>query len=368
RRRNGDNQALQAAIREALALIGYADPIKGRGIRVLSIDGGGTRGLVPLQVLTQLEALTGKPVHQMFDYVCGVSTGAVLAFMLGLARASLAECEEMYRQFGADVFRQNPLVGTVQMGWNHSYYSTSTWEAILREKMGDEVLIQTARHPSCPKVAAVSAVVNLGTSPKAFIFRNYNHWPGRVGRYAGGSEAQLWQALRASSAAPGYFQEFRLQNDIHQDGGLLLNNPCALAVHECRLLWPGSAFQCVLSLGTGRYDSVRRSPAMPTSLRGKISHLISSATDTEGVHFMLDDLLPADAYFRFNPLLSVDVALDDSRAAALDGLRADTLCYLGRNRAKLERLCVVLGAKRTPLHRARDWLGERAWELQQRWL
>lgn len=37
------NQELQAALRETLALIGYADPVKGRGIRVLSIDGGGTR-------------------------------------------------------------------------------------------------------------------------------------------------------------------------------------------------------------------------------------------------------------------------------------------------------------------------------------
>lgn len=52
--------------------------------------------------------------------------------MLGLARFSLEECEEMYRRFGSDVFRQNPLVGTVQMGWSHSYYNTETWERILR--------------------------------------------------------------------------------------------------------------------------------------------------------------------------------------------------------------------------------------------
>lgn len=43
RRCHSDDQELQGAIREALALIGYADPVKGQGIRVLSIDGGGTR-------------------------------------------------------------------------------------------------------------------------------------------------------------------------------------------------------------------------------------------------------------------------------------------------------------------------------------
>ncbi|XP_030622914.1 neurofascin [Chanos chanos] len=250
RRSYGIDQKLQRALRETLALIGYPDPVKGRGIRVLSIDGGGTRGVVPLQVLRLLEAQTGKRVHQLFDYICGVSTGAVLAFMLGLTRISLEECEDLYRRFGSDVFRQNPLVGTVKMGLTHSYYNTETWEMILKEKMGDQVLIKTAGDELSPKVSAVSAVVNWGTSPKAFIFRNYNHAPGKLSRYAGGSGYQLWQAIRASSAAPGYFQEYTLHSDIHQDGGLLLNNPCALAVHECRLLWPRQPFQCVLSLGT----------------------------------------------------------------------------------------------------------------------
>lgn len=204
--------------------------------------------------------------------------------------------------------------------------------------MGEEMLIKTARDELSPKVnpkyhlsfsnlllksrfswspdcwslltqvSAVSAVVNWGKSPKAFIFRNYNHAPGRLSRYSGGSGYRLWQAVRASSAAPGYFQEFPLHGDIHQvrtvnfsqyqdqnilvsrpfpicflqDGGLILNNPCALAVHESRLLWPNQHFQCVLSLGTGRYDNARRGPATSTSLRAKISNLICSATDTEG--------------------------------------------------------------------------------------
>lgn len=76
--------------------------------------------------VAQNNPLTPLMPHNLF------CTGAVLAFMLGLAHFSLEECADMYRRFGSEVFRQNPLVGTVKMGWNHSYYDTETWETILR--------------------------------------------------------------------------------------------------------------------------------------------------------------------------------------------------------------------------------------------
>lgn len=72
-------------------------------------------------------------LHLTFLSLCVfIIKGAVLAFMLGLAHFSLEECADMYRRFGSEVFRQNPLVGTVKMGWSHSYYNTETWEEILR--------------------------------------------------------------------------------------------------------------------------------------------------------------------------------------------------------------------------------------------
>ncbi|NXP35661.1 PLPL8 phospholipase, partial [Leiothrix lutea] len=355
RLRQANDESLQAAVREILALIGYADPVKGWGVRVLTIDGGGTRGLVALQTLRKLEELTGKPVHQLFDYICGVSTGAILAFMLGLFHIPLDDCEELYHKLGSDVFKQNVIVGTVKMGWNHAFYDSDIWEKMLKEKMGSNLMIETARKSKCPKVAAVSTIVNRGTPLKAFVFRNYNHFPGVKSHYMGGCHYKLWQAIRASSAAPGYFQEYVLGSDLHQDGGLLLNNPSALAVHECKCLWPNVPLQCLISLGTGRYESEVKTNVTHTSLKAKLTNVINSATDTEEVHTMLDALLPSDTYFRFNPLMNEDIPLDESRKEKLSQLQTDGIRYLERNEEKLRKAAKILTQEKSALQRLQDW-------------
>lgn len=67
------------------------------------------------------------------------------------------------------------------------------------------------------------------------------------------------------------------------DGGLLTNNPAAIAIHECRLLWPDTPLQCVISIGTGKYEPTSRDdPTSRTSLKRKVTKLVESATDTEG--------------------------------------------------------------------------------------
>ncbi|KAM4037289.1 LOW QUALITY PROTEIN: calcium-independent phospholipase A2-gamma [Anomaloglossus baeobatrachus] len=355
RLRQAHDETLRAAVREALALIGYNDPVKGRGIRLLTIDGGGTRGIVALQTLRKLEELTGKPVHELFDYICGVSTGAILAFMLGLFHIPLDECEDLYRKLGSDVFKQNVIVGTVKMGWSHAYYNSEMWEKLLKERIGADLMIETSRSPLCPKVSAVSTIVNRGIPLKAFVFRNYNHFPGVKSPYIGGCQYNLWQAIRASSAAPGYFQEYVLGNDLHQDGGLLINNPCALALHECKCLWPDTAFQCIVSLGTGRYEGPMKTTATHTSLKAKLNNVISSATDTEEVHKTLDALLPPDSYFRFNPIMSEDISLDENRKEKLSQLLSDGQNYLERNEEKLKKAAKVLKQDRTTFQQICDW-------------
>lgn len=68
------------------------------------------------------------------------------------------------------------------------------------------------------QVSAVSAIVNRGLPLKAYVFRNYRLMPGVRSHYLGDCKHKMWQAIRASSAAPGYFEEFVLGKDLHQVG------------------------------------------------------------------------------------------------------------------------------------------------------
>lgn len=52
--------------------------------------------------------------------------------MLGIFQIPLEECEQMYRKLGADVFKQNVIVGTVKMGWSHAFYDSEIWENMLK--------------------------------------------------------------------------------------------------------------------------------------------------------------------------------------------------------------------------------------------
>ncbi|XP_017745027.1 PREDICTED: calcium-independent phospholipase A2-gamma [Rhinopithecus bieti] len=332
RLRQTKDETLQAAVREILALIGYVDPVKGRGIRILSIDGGGTRGVVALQTLRKLVELTQKPVHQLFDYICGVSTGNY--YYMEVVHSGIEKHEYC-------------LKNTLENGFTHE----EGWD-----RMGSALMIETARNPTCPKVAAVSTIVNRGITPKAFVFRNYGHFPGNNSHYLGGCQYKMWQAIRASSAAPGYFAEYALGNDLHQDGGLLLNNPSALAMHECKCLWPDVPLECIVSLGTGRYESDVRNTVTHTSLKTKLSNVINSATDTEEVHIMLDGLLPPDTYFRFNPVMCENIPLDESRNEKLDQLQLEGLKYIERNEQKMKKVAKILSQEKTTLQKINDWI------------
>jgi calcium-independent phospholipase A2-gamma len=69
-----------------------------------------------------------------------------------------------------------------------------------------------------------------------------------------------------------------------QDGGVLTNNPSAIALHECRLLWPGENVHCLVSMGNGRYEPTghKFKPVQVSGVKNKINKFVQSATDTEG--------------------------------------------------------------------------------------
>ncbi|CAH1264903.1 PNPLA8 [Branchiostoma lanceolatum] len=353
RYRDNPYQPLVEEVRETLSLLGYEDPVKGRGVRILSIDGGGTRGVVAVETLRQLEEMSGKSIYQMFDYISGVSSGAILAVLLGVYKVSLDECEELYRRFSEEIFKRSTYVGVGKLFLSHAFYDTAAWEKMLKTEVGDRLMIETVRDPACPKISVVSTLANH-PSLRAYLFRNYNLPAGAPSHYHGDCCTRVWEAVRASSAAPGYFEEFKLGQGIHQDGGVLVNNPCAVAIHESKLLWPDTPLQCVISVGMGRYEPDNVTSSTTLNLRTKLTKVVESATNTEDIHRVLHDLLPPSTYFRFNPYMSEDLAIDEYRPQKLDQLQSDACAYLRKNEYKLRVAANVLTSEKGALQRAKD--------------
>ena len=101
------------------------------------------------------------------------------------------------------------------------------------------------------------------------------------------SRHPVWAAVRASTAAPGYFDDFYLDGMIHQDGGIMANNATHIAIHEAQKIWPNYRLQCVISLGLGRTHTSLQTSAPPKisnkralSITEKFSRIVDSATDT----------------------------------------------------------------------------------------
>eukprot|EP00794_Sanderia_malayensis_P006140 gene6140-6846_t len=365
----------------ALSILGWSDPVRGSGIRVLSIDGGGTRGIIAIEILKKLEALCDQKISEMFDLVVGTSTGAMLAFLLAFKDGSLHETDHLYKRLSSEIFQTNAVMGAGKLFFKHAFYDTEVLVKILKSEVGEsEFLYNTAASSKIPKVAAVSTLVNHVVL-QPYIFRNYSlpSEPHELVKtaYLGSSKHRLWEALQASCAAPGYFEECRLGEDIHQmslietqfididditlqDGGLLTNNPCALAIHESKLLWPNTPLQTVVSVGTGLYHG-RSGPHTSsfTSLRAKLLKLVASATDVEAVHVTLQDLLPPSTYFRFNPNMSIDVPLDESGAGVLEQLQTDAKNYVDKYEWKFIRAADSLKRQKTVYETAKDSLNLR---------
>ncbi|XP_026675909.1 calcium-independent phospholipase A2-gamma-like [Diaphorina citri] len=208
-RESHTDEALHQVIREALAILGYSEPLPGRGIRILSIDGGGIRGIAVIELLRKLEQISGRRISDMFDYICGVSTGSILLSTVGIP-------EGKYSSVGDSMLLR------------HAYYDTDKFETFLREYIGETPMIQTNRQRKCPKLSVVSTVVNHD-KVWPYVFRNY-------------------------------------------DGGMTVNNPAAVAIHEATLLWPGAPLQCIVSCGTGR--------TLPKLNATPYSHDTQSASDS----------------------------------------------------------------------------------------
>lgn len=320
----------------SLAMLGHVDPPSGRGLRILALDGGGCRGAVTLEVLIKLSEMCGQPINELFDYVGGVSTGALLTFLLVIKKMDPYELQAFYKHLCAKIFKRSVLGGFGNLFMTHAYYDSDNYTRILKEALGEELLIQSSTAENTPKVCAISALVNRFNA-KPYIWRNYSIVPGtRNSHWPGTCRAPIWEAARASSAAPGYFAEVIKNDDIHHDGAMFCNNPSGVALNEANILWPNHPLQVMVSVGTGRYDPSVGPSMTQLTLREKFMKVVDGATNVSGVHSLLYDFMPQHTYFRFNPYIQEQMMMDDYRPDRIDQIVLDTRAYIDRNIKKFE--------------------------------
>ena len=244
----------------------------------MSIDGGGVRGVVALEVLARVEHLlreeTGDPdlvLGDWFDYVGGTSTGAIIAGGVALGMP-VSRIQQLYRDNMRSIFTRAGLLDLVR-----ARYDEAGIESVLRREFGEDLtlgsddlhclLMLGLRNTSTGSPWPVSS------NPGA----HYNQGPGS------NLELPLWQLVRASSAAPTFFVPEEVVVGAHtfvfSDGAVTtLNNPALQLVLMAtlpayRLHWPTGRDELLLvSVGTGT------SSRLQADLRAEDLNLLSYAT------------------------------------------------------------------------------------------
>ena len=212
--------------------------------RVLSIDGGGIRGIIPALVLAHLEQHTGKPCSELFDLMVGTSTGGMLALGLsvenenGKALFTAQQLVKLYEEHGGEIFEQS-LWRKVRSvgGMLEEAYSHEALEAILDRYFGERALA-ACRVPTM--------VTSYDIQHRRTVFLKSWH-----GDHSG---LLCKEAARATSAAPTYFEpttlEWASESRTLIDGGVFMNSPSVSAYAEARKLFPDDEI-AMLSIGTG---------------------------------------------------------------------------------------------------------------------
>ncbi|KFY17790.1 hypothetical protein V492_00388 [Pseudogymnoascus sp. VKM F-4246] len=232
--------------------------------RLLSIDGGGARGIIPLVFLQALEERIGLPypVQRNFDFVFGTSSGGIIALALSHKGLSVEDCMGLFERLAKRAFELHYISyfrAILVSLFTDGIYPARNIERALRDVFGSNETIL-----DCSSATAMGTKIGVVAStmkPEPFLFTNYNGLGNRKGKKYNYSvlrgNALVWEIARSTSAAPGIFTPKKIEDlGKFQDGGLTFNNPTKLGLAEIKDFFHNdlSAKRSTLkvSLGTGK--------------------------------------------------------------------------------------------------------------------
>ena len=282
--------------------------------RILAIDGGGVRGVIPAVALAELERRVGGRARDHFDFVAGTSTGALIAAAVA-AGVPGERIIEMYVERAPQLFRKVPVISTLRRILTGRMYDVRRLHRLISEELasegaGDWTLNQV------PLDIMITAKGLLDSHQWYFV----KDQPGRANVTG---ELRLADCLTASAAAPTFFAPW-LVDGLHErgpmvDGGTgVAGNPVYQACVEAFFYTDGyePANTVVVSLGTGHL--LKRPP--PTWIYSWLGWILAELLRSPGEQQteLVDRHFHESTFYRLDVKLERDFSLDNAgKMAAL---------------------------------------------------
>jgi uncharacterized protein len=317
--------------------------------KVLSIDGGGIRGIIPAMVLATIEGRTGKPIAELFDLITGTSTGGILA--LGLAKP---EAEGQPQYSAENLIKLYETEGRVIFS-RDAWHRVTALGNLLEEKWpskGVDTVLKTYFGETSLSEAICEVLItsyDIEAREPHFFKRHRaltdakKDWPMRL-------------VARATSAAPTYFEPALLDLPGRDklaliDGGVFANNPTMCGYVEATKLWPDESRYVVISLGTGEltraipYDQAKTwglaKWAQP--LLGVVFDGVSDTVDHQLQQLCNDEQSGVDDYLRLQVALTeANDDMDDATQPNMEALKRHAKKLITEREGDIRRLCKIL--------------------------
>lgn len=298
----------------------------GKPIRVLSVDGGGMRGIVPATFLETMENISGLGIAELFDVVVGTSTGAILTAGLTVANKNnkpkykASDFVKLYQDMGSTIFHKDRSLLEVLDGITRPSYDPSGYEKLLKEYFGDSTLAEAITELAIPSIELEDMNMHVFTRNNAKTDTKHDF--------------KIRDLIRAATAAPTYFPAAKVDSvdgktkGTFVDAGLSTNNPGVIALAEAKTLAPDADYLFV-SLGTGAIT--KPIDAMKAKNWGEVEW-IKSIFDLQGdaqssyTETVISTLLQENennTHHRFQiDLHQLPFQLDDTKPKHIEELRA----------------------------------------------